>query len=132
MFLGSLAPAVSVRQIMNIFHKSVMESAIFFAAICLGSSIRASDSKKLNKLVKQLSSVLGTAVKTLELMEEKECCTSSSAQCTTQYIRYTTSPKQCFKLMALSAPLQQNCHEVFHFNDNGIVYMHLFVLLCFF
>ena len=47
-----------------------MASATFFAAICWSSSIRASDSKKLNKLIKKAGSVLGTALGPLELVVE--------------------------------------------------------------
>jgi len=49
-------------------NKAVVESAIYFAAICLGSKIRASDSEKLNELIKKknASSVQGTAVDPLE------------------------------------------------------------------
>jgi len=48
------------------FYMSVAEIAICFAAICWGSGIRTSDSKKLNKLMKK--AVLGTALESLELI----------------------------------------------------------------
>ena len=35
----------------HVFYQSVVASEIFFATICRGSSIRADDFKKLNKLV---------------------------------------------------------------------------------
>jgi len=41
--------------------KSMVLNAIFFAAICWGSSIIASDSKKLNILMKRAAYVLATA-----------------------------------------------------------------------
>ena len=51
--------------------QSVLVSAIFFAAICRGSSIRARDFKKLNKMMKKSGSVLGTALEPLELVVER-------------------------------------------------------------
>jgi len=48
-----------------------VESAIFFAALCWGSSIRARDSKKLNKLIKETCSRLGTALGSLELIVQR-------------------------------------------------------------
>ena len=49
-------------KMLHIFYQSVVASAISFAAICWDSSIRASDSKELNKLMKKAGSVLGTAL----------------------------------------------------------------------
>jgi len=39
-----------------------VESAVCFAAMCLGSGIRASELKKLNNMIKKSGSVLGTAL----------------------------------------------------------------------
>ena len=49
-------------KILHIFNQSVVASASanFFAAICWGSSIKASDSKKLSKLIKKAGSLLWT------------------------------------------------------------------------
>lgn len=44
---------------------------LFFASICWGSSIRASDTKKLNKLIKMAGSVLGTALERLDSVVER-------------------------------------------------------------
>lgn len=52
---------------LQIFYQSAVTSAAFFAAICWGSSPRASDTKKLNKLIKMAGFVLGTALEHLEL-----------------------------------------------------------------
>ena len=43
---------------LHIFYKDVVESAIQSTVICWRSSIRASDLKKLNKLIKKVGSVL--------------------------------------------------------------------------
>lgn len=40
-------------KLLHIFYQSDVASAIFFAAICRGSSISAGVSKKLNKLIKK-------------------------------------------------------------------------------
>ena len=50
----------------KVLYQSVVASAIFFAAICWGNSIRAGDCKKLNQL--KAGSVLGAA---LELVVER-------------------------------------------------------------
>ena len=49
-------------------YKSVVESTVSSVVICWGSSIRASDLKKLNKLIKKAGSVLGTVLEILELI----------------------------------------------------------------
>ena len=54
-----------------IFYPSHMASATSFAAICWGSSIRASDSRRLNKLMKKAGSVLGTALEPRESVVER-------------------------------------------------------------
>ena len=56
---------------LHIFYQSVVASAVFFAAICWGSSLRAGNSKKLNNLIKKPGSVLGTALESLELVVER-------------------------------------------------------------
>ena len=43
---------------MCIFYKSFVKSAVLSVVICWGSSVRASDLKKLNKLIKTTGSVL--------------------------------------------------------------------------
>jgi len=55
-------------KVVHISFKSVAESAVSFAAICRCSSNRASDSKKLNKQIKNAGSVLGTVLDPLELI----------------------------------------------------------------
>lgn len=55
-------------KMLQIFNQSVVASAVSFAAIYLASSTRASDSKKLNKLMKKASSVLGTPLEPLQLV----------------------------------------------------------------
>lgn len=54
-----------------IFHKSAVKSAVLSGVICWGSSIRASDSKKVSKLIKKAGSVLGIALEPQELIVER-------------------------------------------------------------
>ena len=48
-------------KMLHTFYQSVVASAISFAAIYWNSSIRATDTKKLRKLIKKAGGVLGTA-----------------------------------------------------------------------
>ena len=57
-FLWKLRFFSIYRKMLHIFYKSVVESSILSAVICLGSSIRATDLKRLNKLIKKAGSVL--------------------------------------------------------------------------
>ena len=54
---------------MHSFYKSVVESIIYFLAICWIRII--SDSKKLNKLIKKAGSVMGTALGALDLIVQR-------------------------------------------------------------
>ncbi|XP_041950480.1 uncharacterized protein LOC121711184 [Alosa sapidissima] len=42
-------------RMLNMFYQSAVSSTIVFAAICWGTSIRANDTKKLNKLITELA-----------------------------------------------------------------------------
>ena len=52
-FLRKLKSFNVCSKMLHIFYQSVVFSAIYFTAICRSSSIRASDTKKLNKLRRQ-------------------------------------------------------------------------------
>ena len=54
------------------FYQFLVASAFVFAAFCWDSSIRNGDTKKLNKLIRKASSVLGTALEPLELVVKKK------------------------------------------------------------
>jgi len=62
--LEEASMSVSVcSKMLHIFHKSVLDRAICFASIWWGSSsIKASDSKKVEKLIKKAGSLLGTGL----------------------------------------------------------------------
>ena len=81
--------------------QSVLVSAIFFAAICWGSSIRASDSNTLNKLIQKAGSVLGTALEPLELVVERRMLQNC------KHLTCTAAGQtaECFQLEALQLEL---------------------------
>ena len=56
---------------LHIFYQSIVTSVIFLCSHLLGSSIRARDSKKLNKVIKKAGSVLENAMEPLELVAER-------------------------------------------------------------
>ena len=62
-FLRKLGSFSVCGKMLHIFHKPVLESVISSGVNCWGSSIRARDSKKLNKLKKKA---------VLELMVQRE------------------------------------------------------------
>ena len=55
-------PLMNANKRLHMFDQSVMASAIFFAAVCYGSSFRARGTKKLYKLIGKAGSVPGTAL----------------------------------------------------------------------
>ncbi|KAI3355030.1 hypothetical protein L3Q82_017846 [Scortum barcoo] len=58
-------------RMLEIFYQSVVASAIFFAAVCWGSSIRASDTNRLDKIIKKAGSVLGFRLESFETVVER-------------------------------------------------------------
>ena len=57
-------------KMLEMVYQSVA-SAIFFAAVCWGSSIRASDTKRLDKIIKKAGSVLGRRLESFETVVER-------------------------------------------------------------
>ena len=70
-FLRKLRSFNVCTKMLHIFYRSVVESAIIFAAICWGSSIRTRDLKRINKLIRKAGSVLGVTLEPLELIVQK-------------------------------------------------------------
>ncbi|KAI3359139.1 hypothetical protein L3Q82_002595 [Scortum barcoo] len=58
-------------RMLEIFYQSVVASAIFFAAVCWGSSIRASDTNRPDKIIKKAGSVLGFRLESFETVVER-------------------------------------------------------------
>ena len=56
---------------LEIFYQSVVASTIFFDTLCWGSSIRASDSNRLDKIIKRAGSVFGLRVESFETVVER-------------------------------------------------------------
>ncbi|PWA14793.1 hypothetical protein CCH79_00014439 [Gambusia affinis] len=65
----SITPMIKI----TVFFKlcNVVAGAIFFAAVCWGSSIRASDSIRLDRIIRKAISVLGLRLESLETVVER-------------------------------------------------------------
>ena len=95
---------------LGIFDKSVVESEIYFAAICWDSSIRARDSKKRNKLIKKVGSVLGTALAPLDLnVKRRMLHLLVNIKNSTDHPLHYTMSKQQSQFEALPSPAQISC-----------------------
>ena len=51
--------------------QSVVASALFFAAVCWGGSIRAGDTSRINKLIRKARSVIGIKLDPLAVVERR-------------------------------------------------------------
>ncbi|KAM7380045.1 hypothetical protein PAMP_003369 [Pampus punctatissimus] len=69
-FLRKLRSFNVCSKMLEIFYQSVVASTIF-AAVCWGSSIRASDINRLGKIIKKAGSVLGLRLETFESVVER-------------------------------------------------------------
>ncbi|KAL3050687.1 hypothetical protein OYC64_012664 [Pagothenia borchgrevinki] len=56
---------------LEIFYQSVVASALFFAAVCWGGSIRDSDTSRINKLIRKAGSVIGIKLDPFEAVVER-------------------------------------------------------------
>ncbi|KAM4580370.1 uncharacterized protein PAE49_005246 [Odontesthes bonariensis] len=70
-FLRKLRSFNVCSRMLETFYHSVVAGAIFFAAVCWGSSIRASDSNRLDKIIRKAGSVLGQKLESLETVVER-------------------------------------------------------------
>ena len=70
-FLRKLRSFNVCSKMLEIFHQSVAASVIVFAAVCWGSSIRASDTNRLDKIIKKAGSVLGLRLESFETVVER-------------------------------------------------------------
>ena len=57
--------------LLKTFYDSVVASAIFYGVVCWGSSISGADRKKLDKLIRKASSVLGRPLDPAEVVGER-------------------------------------------------------------
>ena len=70
-FLRKLRSFEVCTKMLEIFYQSVVSSTIFFAAVCWGRSIRASDTNRLEKIIKKAGSVLGLRLESFESVVER-------------------------------------------------------------
>ena len=70
-FLRKLRSFNVCSKMLEIFHQSVVASVIFFAAVCWSSSIRASGTNRLDKIIKKAGSVFGRRLETFETVMER-------------------------------------------------------------
>ena len=61
--------------LLKTFYNSVVASAIMYGVVCWSSSITAADRKRLNKLVKKASSVLGCPLDPVEVVGDRRMTT---------------------------------------------------------
>ena len=65
--------------LLQTFYDSVVASAIFYGVACWGSSISAADRKRLNRLVRKASSVLGSPLDTVEVVGDRRMAAKLSS-----------------------------------------------------
>ncbi|KAK0135140.1 hypothetical protein N1851_029041 [Merluccius polli] len=70
-FLRKLRSFNVCSKMLELFYQSAVASTIFFAVVCWDSSIRASDSNRLNKIIRKAGSVLGFKLVSLESVMER-------------------------------------------------------------
>jgi len=70
-FLRKLRSFNVCSKMLEIFYQSVVSSALFFAAVCWGSSLRASDTNRLDKIIKKAGSVVGHRLESFESVAER-------------------------------------------------------------
>ena len=70
-FLRNLRSFKVCSEMLEIFYQSVVASAIVFAAVCWGSSIRASNINRLDKIIKKAGSALSLRLEFFETVVER-------------------------------------------------------------
>ncbi|KAL3065695.1 hypothetical protein OYC64_015782 [Pagothenia borchgrevinki] len=70
-FLRKLRSFNVCSKMLEIFYQSVVASALFFAAVCWGGSIRAGDTSRINKLIRKAGSVIGIKLDPFEAVVER-------------------------------------------------------------
>lgn len=70
-FLRKLRSFNMYSKMLEIFYQSGVASDIFVAAVCWGSSIRTSDTSKLEKIIKKAGFVVGLKLKPFETVVER-------------------------------------------------------------
>ena len=70
-FLRKLRSFNVCSKMLEMFYQSVVASVLFLAVVCWGSSIGASDTNRLNKLIRKAGSVIGCKQDTVEAVVER-------------------------------------------------------------
>lgn len=58
-------------KMLEMFYQSLVASGLFFTVVCWGSSIGASDTNRINKLIRRAGSVIGCKQDTVEAVVER-------------------------------------------------------------
>ena len=69
-FLRRLASFNVCKDMLRMFYRSVVESALFFVVACWGSSIKKRDELRINKMVRKASTVVGTELESMTSVAE--------------------------------------------------------------
>ncbi|XP_076606376.1 uncharacterized protein LOC143332617 [Chaetodon auriga] len=70
-FLRRLASFNICIKMLHMFYQTVVASALFYAAVCWGGSIKKRDVTRLDKLVRRVGSVVGTEIDRLISVAER-------------------------------------------------------------
>lgn len=70
-FLRRLASFNICKKLLQIFYQSVVASALMYAVVCWGSSLKKKDAARLDKLVRKAGSVVGTELDILTSVAER-------------------------------------------------------------
>ena len=70
-FLRRLASFNVCKEMLTMFYRSVMESALFFVVACWGGSIKKRDALRLDKLVRKAGSLVGTELERMTFGAER-------------------------------------------------------------
>ncbi len=70
-FLRRLRSLDISREMLQMFYQSVMASALFYAAVCCGGSVKHKDARRLDKLAERAGSVIGSRLDSLEAVVER-------------------------------------------------------------
>ena len=64
------------RSLLLVCYQGILASVLFYGVLCWGGSITAMDKKRMNKLIKKASSVIGLPLDSLETTLAKHLITS--------------------------------------------------------
>ncbi|KAK3537287.1 hypothetical protein QTP70_006980 [Hemibagrus guttatus] len=71
-FLRRLASFNICKKMLQMFYQTVVASALFYAAVCWGGSIKKKDASRLDKLVRKAGSIVGSELDSLTSVVERQ------------------------------------------------------------